>query len=544
MPELSKLQIRAKVLSVISEIKLLQYRNEEAMIALCEKLQEIEDKKSMFDIFIKEYIKLEEEDYIFCSCILKNLIPADYITEKSMEILKSSLSDEYKYKIVQLLRITGGNYNYSDLPSYFDNPQEVMDLETKRLLDSAVFNPESMLDFLDFVSAVSMRDKSLLLKSLSIDYKGDVLANIVYPILYSDFEDEFKLQAIEILSDSKSSLAIAPFEYLLEISSNKEIINACNKGLKMLKLAGASKEKADRYFKNIVKTSAPAQFFVTIPDGSGKQALLTTRKHENGKYSLAAVVISDLIGILDCFGFFNISPEEVIKIIKKFYNSEGQYAVPAEYVKSRLEFMQKVNINNKIPYPYEYICWKPMIYDLKDLGTSFEDYAGLNCKLQQFSIEYTVNLMAAEYTFRWFITPNDNKVIKKITEDIYLCKNLDISIVNNMIKDNIDNVFTDEVIKIWQERIYNLIYILRQNQKLKEADNFYTIIKDENAFKLFKYIILQRSIFNYFVALRENTKESFFTQNIFKKRNADENKYDIKKISEIIILLKEDWIDR
>ena len=78
-------------------------------------------------------------------------------------------------------------------------------METQKLLENAVFNPEAMLDFLDFVYAVPKNDKQLLLASLKEDYKGDVLANIVYPILYADFDDEFKLLAIDILSESKSS---------------------------------------------------------------------------------------------------------------------------------------------------------------------------------------------------------------------------------------------------------------------------------------------------------------------------------------------------
>ena len=328
MTQYSKLQIRAKVLSVISSVKSLQYRNEDTLNSLVQELSEIDDKKAVFDIFIKEYLKLDEDDYNFCACIIKNLVPKDYITEKSIEYIKSqNLSDEYKYKIVRLLRLAGGDYNYSELQSYFENPQEVVDIETKNLLNSAVFNPESMLDFLDFLSAVSSADKSLLLGSLNSDYEGDVLANIVYPILYSDFEDDFILQAIDVLLDSKSSLAIAPFEYLIQVSENQEIVNACKKGLKILKLAGATKEKADEYFHNIIKSSTLSQAFATIPDGTGKQAILLTRKYSDNNMSISAFVISDILGVVDCFGFFNISEDEVNRIIDKFYNSEGKYLV-------------------------------------------------------------------------------------------------------------------------------------------------------------------------------------------------------------------------
>ena len=104
------------------------------------------------------------------------------------------------------------------------------------LLENAVFNPESMLDFLDFVSAISPKDRHLLLDSLSLDYSGDVLANIIYPILYSDFEDDFVLDVINVLAESKSSLAIAPFEYAINTSQNQNIVNACQVGLKKLKL--------------------------------------------------------------------------------------------------------------------------------------------------------------------------------------------------------------------------------------------------------------------------------------------------------------------
>lgn len=544
MPQLSKLQIRAKVLSIISEVKALQYKNEQELKKYIRQLDEIEDKQSMFDIFIKEYIKIDnEDDYLFCSCLLKTVVPVDYITEKSMEMLKSSLSDEYKYKIVQLLRITGGEYNYSELPSYFENPQEVMDLETKRLLDSAVFNPESMLDFLDFVSAVSEKDKSLLLKSLNMDYKGDVLANIVYPVLYSDFSDEFKLQAVDVLIETKSSLAIEPFEYLLEVSNNDEIINTCKKGLKILKIAGARKEKADEYFKQIIKTSQPADFYVTIPDGSGKQAFLITRVHDNGSYSLAAIVISDILGIVDCFGFFNIPENEILKIIKKFADSEGQYKVPKEYVKSRLQMAQKLNIKNKIFYPYEYICWKPVVHDVDNLGETIESYDSSNCKMQNLSKNDVMDLLTKEYTFRWFFTAGDNEVIKKVTDEIYSLQEFNIKDINKMLKNSIKEIFDENTLKQWEDRFYNLIYILQKNKKLKEADDFYTIIKNEDLFDLFKQIIIQRSVFNYYVALKENLKESFFSKNIFKKRNASESKYNVKKINTIIMELKRSWLD-
>ena len=253
MPELSKLQIRAKIMAVISEIKSVEEYNVELLQKYVDCLDKIDDKKALLSIFLKEYIKLEEKKCLFISYLLKEIIPLDVISEVTLEEIKSKLlSDEMKYKLVQLLRVAGVSCDFNELPMYFEKPEDVIDLETQKLLEKATFNPESMLDFLDFISAVSSNDRNILLKSLANDYQGNMLANIIYPILYSDFDDEFILSAIEILSNSKSSLAIAPFNYLIETSNNKNIVNSCKTGLKKLKLAGASEIKADKYFAEIM----------------------------------------------------------------------------------------------------------------------------------------------------------------------------------------------------------------------------------------------------------------------------------------------------
>lgn len=544
MSQFSKLQIRAKVLSVISEIRSSSTYNEDSLTSFIDELKNIEDKETLFDIFLKEYIKMEENEYVFSGCILKNIVPKEYINDKVLEQLKSNvLSDESKYKLVQLLRLVRSECNYNEIPSYFENPEEVLDKETKKLLESAVFNPEAMLDFLDFVSAVSAKDRNLLLDSLKLDYEGDVLANIIYPVLYSNYDDSFILEVINILSDSKSSLAVKPFKYLIETSSNQEIIKACRTGLKKLKLSGATEEKAYEYFRNIVKDTIPAEFFTTIPDGSGNQALLLSRQNKKEKYILVAIVINDKSGIIDCFGFFNISKEELIKVIGKFYKSEGKYKVKPEYVKTKIEEAIDITIKTKHKFPYEFICWNTFTSDLNVLDTDLKTYIETNCKQQLISKNDMLNLLTKEYTLRWFITPSENILIKLLVDGIYKEDEPNIEDINEKIKDSIDKIFDEKEVIIWQNRFFNLIYLLRNNSLLKEADNFYTILKNNDLFTLFKVVIIQRSIFNYYVGLKENIKESFFTTNIFSKKNATSKSYDIKKIEKIINILKRHWID-
>ena len=542
MSNFSKLQIRAKVLSVISEVKSITQYSEDILMKFIGDLDEIDDKEALFDVFVKEFIKMEEDECTFFSCIIKELVPKDYVNDKVLESLKSSLSDESKYKLVQLLRIVGGEYDYDQIPSYFENPQEVLDKETKKLLENAVFNPESMLDFLDFVSAISPSDRGVLLESLSLDYQGDVLANIVYPVLYSDFESNFVLDVIQVLSDSKSSLAIAPFNYLIATSDNSEIVSACQKGLKKLKLSGATQEKADEYFTNIVKDTIPAEFFTTIPDGNGNQALLLSRINSNKKILLVAIVVNDTVGIVDCFGFYNISQEELIKVLSKFYQSEGKYKVSSEYIKSRVDESVALTIKNKRKFPYEFICWNALVKDLKSLETSVSDFINENAKKCLMSKDEIMSLFTQEYTMRWFITPSENQYVKSITDYIYNDDKLDISIINSLIREKSSLVFNEDFELVWKNRFNNLIYLILVNSEVKVANMFFTILNDEAHFALFKQIILQRSVFSYFVGLLENSKDSAITTNIFAKRNSIESKYDSKKLSIIVEFLKKSWV--
>ena len=461
MAELSKLQIRAKVLSVVSEIKSVQSYSDEFRLKLIEDLSLIDDKNTLFDIFIKEFIKMSENEYMFTSCLIKSLISKEIIENNVFEFLKSNLySDETKYKLVQLLRVVGANSAYDAIPQYFDNPQDVLDMETQKLLESAIINPEAMLDFLDFVYAVPKNDKKLLLASLSEDYEGDILANIVYPILYADFDDEFKLSVVELLSESKSSLAIEPFEFLIGTSDNEEIINACKLGLKKLKLSGASVEKANDYFKTIVENYAPDKFYTTIPDGNGNQALFISRVNDDKQYCFQAVVINDVFGIVDCFGFFNISENEIDKILAKFNNTEGKYCVSPQYVKYRINQAYQLSVKNKNPLPYEFVCWNILMKDIPPLQDDIHKLVDGLVLDNTFSKDDILSILTKDYTLRWFIKADENAHLKEFIDVLYSKDELDADYVTDKFNHYLGLVFDDNTISVWKEKLYNLIYLL------------------------------------------------------------------------------------
>lgn len=544
MQQLSKLQIRAKVLSFISKLKSVDNLSSIILEDVIFEFKLIEDYISVAEIFLKEFSKLEEDECILVSYILKEIVDSEFIEQKVFEYLsRPELSDEIKYKYVQLLSVFNITNKMNEVPDYFDEPNKVIDIETKKLLERASFNPEAMLDFLDFIFAVKDEDKYILLESLVRDYNGNMLANIVYPLLYSDFDDKLKLKAIDVLSESKSSLAIKPFRYLLEVSSNEEIISACKLGLKKLKLAGASESNALEYFNATIKDYEIFDSYTTIPDGNGNQAFLISRVNSENKYLLSAIVTNDVYGVVDCFGFYNISQEELIKIIAKFYASEGKYKVDPSYIKTKINNAIDITIRNKKTFPYEFICWSQIISDIEPLTFSLDEYANTNCKIQILSKEQITELLVLDYTLRWFITPAENEILKNILESSSSMENFDVDYLNDELYSSLDKIFTVDAVSLWKQRIYNLIYLFRTNSLLKEADNFYTILEKDEYFKLFKTILLQRSTYSYFIALQDSLNEIKKTTNIFQRKQLSETKYSIEKIENIIKEINRSWLN-
>ena len=544
MSEMSKLQIRAKVLTALSTIKTSGY-NDESFTFIVEQLKDIDDKKFLFDILIKEYIKMSEDEYVFTACLIKELVTdTSYVEEKCLDFLKSSIySDDAKYKIVQLLRVMGAEFDYNSTPEYFDNPADVIDSDTKKLLERAVFNPEAMLDFLDFISAVPDSDRKLLLNSLKEDYQGDTLANIVYPILYSDFEDSFKLSTVEILVDAKSSLAIAPLNYLIETSDNPEIVSACRTGLKKLKLSGASESIAKEYYLNIIKDTTPAPCYATIPDGNANQAILISRlNNKTEKFMFAAIVINDNIGVVDCFGFFNISGDELSQIISKFIQSDGKYKISPEYAKTRIDEACSITIHNKNRFPYEFTCWNVITKDILPYEGGIETQIRNNIVAKTPSKDDVLTLLTKDYSFRWYIKPSENVQLAQLIQHIYDCENLSVDYINSLIKEYEYKIFDSSTFNIWKSRIIQCIYLLQTNSKNEDSDLFYLMLNNEEYMQLFKRVIIQRSIFNYFHSKVELAKESILTANIFRKKQIQSDKQYEKKSKEILDLLAGSWI--
>jgi hypothetical protein len=103
--------------------------------------------------------------------------------------------------------------------------------------------------------------------------------------------------------------------------------------------------------------------YATLPDGMGHQAFMVTRRHPNGDVCLMAVAVSHTQGLLDCFGFYQLSDTEVNQLVTKFHTTTLQIPLPPAMVKAWLEDAHRVSVTQKRPIPYEYTLWCALLDD-------------------------------------------------------------------------------------------------------------------------------------------------------------------------------------
>ena len=218
--KMNKLQIRAELLNTIKSIENGQKHSFDFLLKVVSPLKEIEDKDTILDILIKEIIsnKNDERFYIL-SFLLEQLIPKEKLENELWKLLaQNDINDGIKSNIINILKDLGNQINYEKYSDYFEDPNAVIDADTEKLLKNALGNPEVLIDFLDFIEALTTDDKTVLIDSISEDYKGDELANLFAPVIYSNPNSELCKYAIKRLGESKSGLAIGPLEYAMEYS--------------------------------------------------------------------------------------------------------------------------------------------------------------------------------------------------------------------------------------------------------------------------------------------------------------------------------------
>lgn len=508
-----------------------------------------EDKKAILDVLVKELIKSNEQKMILISFMALKLCDKAELENALWEVLKSpAVTDSTKTIILNVLKDMGNKVDYDKMEQFFDNPEEVIDADTQRLLQVAIINPEAQIDFLDFINSLSDVDKKLLVQSLGDDYASDDLANILNPLVLYTPTSELGKTAIEVLGSTKSQLALHTLLETLDFVDDEEVLALVKKNISKLKISGVREDNAEEFYKSVL-SSKPYQAYASYPDGHGNQALIFSRirdeEGQNGSIQMVAMVINDTYGVLDCFGFNEISQMEFERIVSRFYNGDEHVYLDSHVIKSILASAEKITRKNGYKIPYEYICWRNLLSDISVEAVPVE----LNLKSQFEQKKLTdgelEKIYMLDFVQRWFFDTDYSDEFKALVENLNVKIganefNIDLEAV---VQENLSNIFFVEQKNFLDKRILMSAYLKYLAGNKTEAQLVYSLYLDEEKKSKLAENIIRKSIYEYYVTLKFKYKEEHKMTNIFAMKNKQKS-FDLteKQINLMIALIEKAWV--
>ena len=529
---MNKIQIKAEILATISALSTSSQPNS----ALLTDLKMIEDKKTVLDILIKELINASEQKALIICWLLTELIDKETLNNELWNVIKApEYGDHIKMIAFNMLKDLGNKIDYDVISGYFEQFNELINKETKQLLDTAIMNPEAQIDFMDFLSSISDNDKIILIKSLEEDYANDALANILIPVFLFYIDTEVGNVALEILGRSKSQLAYHALENAKKYAP-ENLLGKINKAISELKMSGIRVDNTEEFYKNILRESKPYKVYVSFPDGHGNMGIVFSRIRANKTLQFLAIVTNPRYGILDSFGFNSMTERDFFKIIDKFYNYQEKYEINASVAKYLIDQAEEGSHTNNEPIPYEYVCWQSILLDIEP------EKPNLYIEKRELNQKDVDKLCLSDYVQNWFfdeITSEEFKTfINKLSSE-YKANNFDVDL-DKFIADNFDSIYTAKELA-YKLITFNIAAYLRMLKGDKElAEIFYSLGSNY----AFLTNIIRKSIYEYYVGKRYILKNQRKTANVFEKKmqpNVDD--FQLLQLDMIISSIEARWVD-
>ena len=480
--------------------KLNSVNDIQACLADFEVLDTQEDKKTIEKVLFKELVSASTQKIPVICFMLEHFIPKADLVTKFWEVLKNqNLQTETRITILNLLRDLDSDWSYESCEEYIDDASELLDENTKKLLNSAIINPEVQIDFMDFMATIRVQDKIALLNSLAADFSSDALANILIPVFVSDPESAEGKQALKLLADTKSMLGLHILEYMKNFATG-ELLQEIKRSLSTIKISGMRQDNTKEFYKTILADSIPYKFYSTYPDGHGDVAMIFTRKTQNNKIRFVATVINIENGIKDCFGFFEISEFEYDKILERFLKNEKATDISPQTFVTILNNAEQISINrnqNRWKLPYEYVCWKALLIDIDYDNQVIGDFVKeqiMPVKVNESSLNELTKMKVSAH---WFLNFGYSDEFNEFLSGLKLGSNID-----EYVKNNLEKVFYPEEKQTWLDRLIFSAYLKYSIGKVEDAELIYGISQDEAVFGELLLTILRRSVYEYLMVIK------------------------------------------
>ena len=153
---MNKIQIKAEILTLITKLQTTTAVSDD-MFAL---LDAEEDKQAVMDVLLKELSRAKEQKAFVICYMLTRLFSKEQLNTNLREFIRTPKINDYAKMIAfNLLRDIGSEIQYDEVNGYFTEFEQIVDEETKELLNTAIMNPEAQIDFMDFMVALPKEEQ-------------------------------------------------------------------------------------------------------------------------------------------------------------------------------------------------------------------------------------------------------------------------------------------------------------------------------------------------------------------------------------------------
>ncbi len=543
MSQLNKIQIKAEILSVVS--KLQTNLDSEQVDSLLVTLSQQEDKEFILETLTKELAKSSEQRGISVCFLMLKLCEEKAVEAKLWDTLKNpQVEDALKAIILNVLKEMGNKVDYEKIEECFENPKDVIDADTKKLLHVAIVNPEAQIDFLDFLVSLSDFDKKVLVKSLGEDYSSDDLANILNPLFLYSPNTEIGKVALEVLGETKSQLALHALLEALDFVEDEETISAVKKNISKLKIAGVREDNALDFYKKVLSTK-PYCSYSSYPDGHGNQAVIFSRERDDETIQMMAVVINDVVGIVDCFGFNQISKSEFERIVSKFYGNDEKIYINPHVAKVLFAKAEKLTRKLGGKISYEFICWKMLLADIEPDAVPYELTLKSAIELKPLGENDFAKIALMDFVQRWFLDTEYSETFKKLVDSMnskILGDAFDYNF-EEIVEESCENIFDAEEKTLLDKRILMSAYLKYLAAENEDAQILYSLYFDDEHKRELEKNIIRKSIYEYYMSQKFKYKDEHKMTNIFAMRNNQRSVLlSLKQIEHVISQIEKCWV--
>lgn len=394
------------------------------------RLQNIDDQETVQNILVKELQRASSNRVIqVISELLMELGSIDTLKAPLWSIIQNpKTTDEIKDAANVILRQLGDASDPNLYLEYLDDPTGLINRETERMLEISSRNPEALIDFIDFIFSLPVGEQCNLIRSLQSDYPTDYLLNIFLPAILAlpPYDSlELLLTSLGELRSKRSALFLAEHQHWF--NEDPHLAKIIKRSINALKISGFYRESTleeARQEQNeahpLVSQSKLYQCFATIPDGIGNQGIVISRERDNGDIVMMSVAINDLHGIIDCFGFYELSKNDFHKLLEKFHEESTKIHTPYAYCIHKLRQAEAINHKNHFRLPYEYGCWQVLLRDPEQIAISGDLDPVALCKewVNPEWAKISSNLYQHPDFSTWFLEEGDHPVVTTVLEKV------------------------------------------------------------------------------------------------------------------------------